>query len=88
MVGDFNATPIWPVYRAMAAVLEDLALTHARATGRRPRRTWPSWPEPLGWFRFLRIDHCFGHGLEVHHCEVVDLPGSDHKGLLLDLAAK
>jgi endonuclease/exonuclease/phosphatase (EEP) superfamily protein YafD len=84
VVGDFNATPLWPVYRGVASRLEDLARTHARGTGRRPGRTWPSWSRrPL-----LRIDHCFGRGLDVHGLRVVPVPGSDHCGLLVDLFAK
>ena len=80
VVGDFNATPIWPVYRRLARRLEDLALTHARARGTRPGRTWPRWRgAPL-----LRIDHCFGSGLVVEGFEVVDLPGSDHYALVVD----
>jgi len=80
VVGDFNATPIWPVYRRLARQLEDLALTHARARGTRPARTWPRW---LG-VPLLRIDHCFGAGLVVESCDVVDLPGSDHYALVVD----
>ncbi len=84
VVGDFNATPLWPVYRGVARHLEDLARSHARGAGSRPRPTWPSWsPRPL-----LRIDHCFGRGLDVHGLRVVAVPGSDHCGLLVDLVAK
>lgn len=84
VVGDFNATPLWPVYRGVASRLEDLARAHALGTGRRPRRTWPSWSlRPL-----LRIDHCFGRGLDVHGLRVLAIPGSDHRGLLVDLFAK
>jgi len=80
VVGDFNATPIWPVYRRLARSLEDLALAHARARGTRPARTWPRWRgAPL-----LRIDHCFGSGLVVESFEVVDLPGSDHYAIVVD----
>jgi endonuclease/exonuclease/phosphatase family metal-dependent hydrolase len=80
VVGDFNATPIWPAYRRLARSLEDLALTHARARGTRPTRTWPRWRGAP----FLRIDHCFGSGLVVESFEVVDLPGSDHYAIVVD----
>ena len=83
VVGDFNATPMWPVYWRMAARLRDLALAHARERKTRPRRTWPRW---RGGVRFLRIDHCFAQGLTAHDLQVVELPGSDHFGLLIDLA--
>lgn len=82
VVGDFNATPIWPVYRRMARALDDVAAAHARTRNTRPRRTWP---RGLGRLRLLRIDHCFTRGLTARSVEVVDLPGSDHCGVLLDL---
>ena len=84
VVGDFNATPSWPAYRRMAGVLEDLALTHARRSASRPARTWPTWARAG---RLLRIDHCFGHAVEVQSLEVIEIPGSDHDGLLIDLSA-
>ena len=82
VVGDFNATPLWPVYRRVVARIEDLVLTHARAVGTRPGRTWPRWRgAPL-----IRIDHAFGSGLAVEGVEVVDLPGSDHFALVVDVS--
>jgi endonuclease/exonuclease/phosphatase family metal-dependent hydrolase len=84
VAGDFNATPLWPVYRGVASRLEDLARSYARSSGGRARRTWPSWSvRPL-----LRIDHCFARGLDVHGLRVLEIPGSDHCGLLVDLFAK
>lgn len=84
VVGDFNASPIWPVYRRMAEVLEDLALTHAHRTGTRPAATWPARGR-IGRC-LLRIDHCFGHAVEVQDLQVIEIPGSDHDGLLIDLS--
>jgi endonuclease/exonuclease/phosphatase (EEP) superfamily protein YafD len=83
LVGDLNATPIWPVYRRLAARLDDLALRDARRRGRRPARTWPRW---LGRLRALRIDHCLARGCEVRRVEVHDLRGSDHCALFVELA--
>ncbi len=81
IVGDFNATPLWPVYRRIAARFDDLASLHARSCGVRPAATWPRWSGgPL-----IRIDHVFGSGLAVEGVEVVDLPGSDHCALVLDV---
>ncbi len=81
VVGDFNATPLWPVYRRIAARFDDLASLHARARGTRPAATWPRWfGGPL-----IRIDHAFGSGLVAEGVEVVDLPGSDHCALVLDV---
>jgi endonuclease/exonuclease/phosphatase family metal-dependent hydrolase len=82
VVGDFNATPIWPFYRAVASHLEDAAKLRAEATRRRPARTWAPWKRAP---RLLRIDHAFLRGLAVDRFEVVDVAGSDHGGILTDL---
>ena len=82
MVGDFNATPIWPAYRALASHLDDAARLHAEATRQRPARTWGPW---YGAPRLLRIDHAFLRGLSVDRFEVVEVAGSDHSGVLTDL---
>jgi endonuclease/exonuclease/phosphatase family metal-dependent hydrolase len=82
VLGDFNATPIWPAYRALAAHLSDAAKLHAASNGGRPASTWgPGDRAP----RLLRIDHAFLHGVSVAHFEVVDVSGSDHSGILVDL---
>jgi endonuclease/exonuclease/phosphatase (EEP) superfamily protein YafD len=82
VVGDFNATPIWPVYRSLAFHLDDAAELHAEVTRRRPARTWGPWH---GAPRLLRIDHAFLSGLSVDRFEVVEVSGSDHSGILTDL---
>ena len=82
VVGDFNASPVWPLYRRMAALLDDLVSAHARRCGKRPRPTWPVWAGPA----LLRIDHCFGRGVDVETCRMLDIPGSDHYGIRLDLS--
>ena len=82
VVGDFNATPIWPVYRSLASRLDDAAKLHAEVTCRRPSRTWGPWH---GAPRLLRIDHAFLCGLSVERFEVVEVAGSDHSGILTDL---
>lgn len=84
LIGDFNATPVWPVYRGMVAHFDDAVLRHARARGRRPRRTWPSWSWLPG-VRMLRIDHCFTEGLVAADVATLDIPGSDHDALRVDL---
>jgi endonuclease/exonuclease/phosphatase family metal-dependent hydrolase len=85
LVGDFNATPLWPVYRAFSKRFEDLVQRHARATESRLRATWPAW-WPTG--PLLRIDHCFGQGLEAEAVCAIPIPGSDHFALVIDLRAK
>jgi endonuclease/exonuclease/phosphatase (EEP) superfamily protein YafD len=82
VVGDFNATPIWPVYRSLASGLDDAAKLHAEVSCRRPTRTWGPWH---GAPRLLRIDHAFLRGLSVDRFEVVAVAGSDHSGILVDL---
>jgi len=83
VLGDFNATPAWPLYRVIAARLEDLARSHARSSNARPARTWARW---VGGPPLLRIDHCFGSGLRVDDFQVVAIRGSDHSGLVVDLS--
>jgi endonuclease/exonuclease/phosphatase family metal-dependent hydrolase len=85
VLGDFNATPAWPLYRVIEAQLEDLALTHARNRDARPARTWARW---VGGPRLLRIDHCFGSGVRVDGFQVVEIQGSDHSGLVVDLSVE
>ena len=82
VVGDFNATPIWPVYRSLASRLDDAAKLYAEVTRRRPGRTWGPW---YGAPRLLRIDHAFLQGLSVGRFEVIEVTGSDHSGILTDL---
>jgi endonuclease/exonuclease/phosphatase family metal-dependent hydrolase len=81
LLGDFNATPLWPVYRRLGARLEDVALAHARRRQARPENTWPRWRGS----RLLRIDHCFARGLRAEDVAVVDIQGSDHCALVVDL---
>jgi endonuclease/exonuclease/phosphatase family metal-dependent hydrolase len=83
VLGDFNATSSWPLYRVVAGRLEDLALSHARSRGAKPARTWARW---VGGPPLLRIDHCFGSGLRVDDFQVVAIRGSDHSGLVVDLS--
>jgi endonuclease/exonuclease/phosphatase (EEP) superfamily protein YafD len=83
LVGDLNATPVWPVYRRLAALLDDAALRVAAREGRAPARTWGPTPQAP---RLLRIDHVLIDALEVHAFRVVELPGSDHSAVVVDLA--
>ena len=80
VVGDFNATPLWPVYAQLRSLCVDgVAEYHPR-----PPRTWPNLSR-FGLPGFLRIDHCFVSGLRVTALETIPLPGSDHFGLCVDL---
>ena len=81
-MGDLNATPLWPVYRRLTRRLQDGAWDR-RARQRRAARAdvgpWPGAP------RLLRIDHVLVRGVTVSAVRVVDLPGSDHSALVVDL---
>lgn len=80
--GDFNASPAWPVYRRLASRLDDAAKLLAVQQGTRPARTWGLTP---GAPRMLRIDHVFLEKLTPLDGQVVDVPGSDHRGLMVDV---
>lgn len=82
LAGDLNATPLWPVYRALAERAVDLIAEHAARRGEAPRRTWGPWP---GSPRLLRIDHVLGSGLLAGDVRVLPIRGSDHSALLVDL---
>jgi len=83
LLGDLNATPAWPVYRRLAARFADAAVEAARANGGGPQATWGPWPSAP---RLFRLDHCLVAGLVALRAQVVDLPGSDHSALVVDLA--
>ena len=85
LVGDFNATPAWPAYRRLTAVLDDAAALVAAREGRAPARTWGPTPDAP---RLLRIDHVLVDALEVLAFRVVSLPGSDHSAVVVDLACE
>jgi endonuclease/exonuclease/phosphatase family metal-dependent hydrolase len=82
MVGDFNATPVWPVYRRLARLMTDAAVVVAQRQGRAVRATWGPW---AGAPRLLRIDHGFVRGVEVEEFQVVTIPGSDHSAVVMDV---
>ena len=81
--GDFNASPIWPAYRRMAAAYAD-GVVESGESGRAITGTWPCIPA-LGISGLIRIDHCFLWRLSAISARTVELPGSDHLGLLVDL---
>lgn len=83
VVGDFNSTPAWPVYWRFASRLADAARVAAKQNGHSVRRTWGPW---YGSPRLLRIDHGFVDSARVDSFQVVDLPGSDHSAIVLDIA--
>ena len=83
LLGDMNATPLWPAYRRLTGLLDDAAALHAAREGRAPARTWGPTP---GAPRLLRIDHVLVDALDVRGFRVLPLPGSDHSAVVVDLA--
>ena len=82
MVGDCNATPSWPLYRKLARDFDDAAVVCAEREGSRAKPTWGPSAESR---RLFRIDHAFVRDLHVENFHVVDIPGSDHSGLVFDV---
>ena len=84
VVGDFNSTPLWAVYRKMASVYADGALNsgnpHPAIGG-----TWPYMPG-IGIKGLIRIDHCFLWKLSARQVQTIEIAGTDHLGLLVELA--
>ncbi len=83
LVGDLNATPVWPLYRRLARRLQDAALVHARRRGERPARTWGPGPRSP---RVLRIDHILVDRVHVEELRVVRIPDGDHSAVVADVA--
>jgi len=82
LIGDFNATPIWPLYWRTASQFTDAAVEVARRRGSRLSPTWSPWP---GMPKLFRIDHGFVRGLDVEEFKVFEVPGSDHSAIVMDL---
>lgn len=76
VVGDFNASPLWPAYRRLASRWRDLI-----AASGTTKRTWGIPGGPM----FLRIDHVLGEGLEAFAVDAVPIRGSDHLAVVADL---
>ena len=83
LVGDLNSTPSWPAYWRLTELLDDAALIASARAGRAAERTWGPYP---GAPRLLRIDHVLVDALDVLEFRVVPIQGSDHSGVLADLA--
>lgn len=83
LLGDLNATSIWPAYRRLTRHLEDGVAEWAESNGGRARPTWGYKP----WVpAMLRIDHALMRNLKVHDSFTVRVPGSDHRALVVDVA--
>jgi len=77
IVGDMNATPLWPEYKLLAQLGTDAA----KATGTAKR----TWFQPVWGPRVFRIDHAFVRGLVPVTTSVRRVRGSDHLALITDV---
>lgn len=77
LVGDFNSSPAWPLYRRLAGLATDGAVEAGTA-----RRTWGYTP---GSPRMLRIDHAFLQGASCVTTGLIRVSGADHRGLIADV---
>ncbi len=85
VVGDFNASPRWPLYRRLSRLGDDLMQTVAGRNGQRPKPTWsPLWSSQR---RLLRIDHALATDLAVRSAQVIFVAGSDHSAIMFDVDA-
>ena len=75
VVGDMNATPVWPAYRRLRTRLRDGVADSSRQSGDPLRRTWAVRP---GWPPMLRIDHMLTAGVRLEQVSVHQVDGSDH----------
>jgi endonuclease/exonuclease/phosphatase (EEP) superfamily protein YafD len=77
--GDFNATPDDAQFRA---VLGSRYLDAARQAGAGYTPTWPAnrWYPPL-----ITIDHVVTQGAVARSADTVDIPGSDHRALVVSV---
>jgi endonuclease/exonuclease/phosphatase (EEP) superfamily protein YafD len=83
LAGDFNATAD---HRSMAALLHGTLRSAFDEAGSGLGATWPRWRRPMP--ALLRLDHVLVSGdLAVVSARVQDSTGSDHRRLVVDLAA-
>lgn len=82
VAGDFNASPLWPAYKQVAARLTDVVDDRATREG---LETEPTWGWRPGWPRMLRIDHVFGNGVRAIDAAVHTVEGTDHAAVVVDL---
>ena len=85
--GDFNSAPWHGPYRRLLA----RGLTDAHdALGQGLSRSWTPHPAVLSWLGpVMRLDHAlFTPGLFPRSLTDVEVPGSDHRGFLLEIAVR
>lgn len=81
VVGDLNATPLWPAYRRLRTQYRD-GVRDASRKAMFPIRTWAPTP---GLPSVLRIDHILTKGVALTDVSVHRVDGSDHRALAATL---
>jgi endonuclease/exonuclease/phosphatase family metal-dependent hydrolase len=79
VVGDFNASPVWPAYRRLRSRLDDAAAASGTAA--------PTWRFKARTPPLLRIDHALVNGVRPVRTRTVAVPGADHLALVVDVEA-
>lgn len=82
VLGDLNATPLWPAYRRVRVGLTDVVSDWCRLVGVAPE---PTWAPRVGGRPRLRIDHVLASGLRARRVHVATVAGSDHRAVIVDL---
>lgn len=82
IAGDFNSFPLMPAYWQLKRALSDVAGRAALRSLSPPRATWGLTATSP---RLLRIDHMLVGRLRTERFRVIDIAGSDHASLLVDL---
>lgn len=84
LIGDLNASTWSP---SLTTLLYETGLRASRATSGMSGTLMGTWPSRFPSFLRVPIDHCFIRGnIESLSNELFDIPGSDHVGLLVELA--
>lgn len=83
VVGDFNASPIWPVYKKMLESYKD-GIQEAAGAEQIAKPTWPYIPQ-LGLRGLIRIDHVFLRHLSARNARRIEIPGTDHLAIIVDV---
>jgi endonuclease/exonuclease/phosphatase family metal-dependent hydrolase len=82
LVGDLNSPPPMLAYRKLRRYFVDGVEVAAARNGSRPDRTWGPWPRSP---RVARIDHVLVSNVEVVATHTVDVEGSDHDAVVVDI---
>jgi endonuclease/exonuclease/phosphatase (EEP) superfamily protein YafD len=81
LLGDFNSTCWHPPFRTLLD--EGLSSAHLHV-GRRLSMSWPT-----RWLGLMRLDHVlYNDALVATNLRDFTIPGSDHRGVVVDLSLR